>query len=86
MNNLLNFLFVTSFRYCLGRRTYIVSEFYSHFNANIDKLSYNTLMTMKKEILSCKDYGMSCDKEIWDAVLDLVLSEIVKRITEKDGE
>ena len=74
-------LYFTSFRYCLGRRTYIVSDFHDNFKEDIDKLSPNTLRIIKKELEDCKDFGMDCDKQYWDKVYDMVCDKLTGEVT-----
>jgi len=67
--NKLDMLYITSFRYCLGRRTYIVGMFKEFLFEDIDKLSYNTIAIMHKEINEAKSLGDDCDNEVWLEVL-----------------
>lgn len=61
-------------RYCLGRRTYIVSAFCHYVTPLLKQLSYKTKFVMKEDLDSFKrdvdnglySWGDECDKNEWD--------------------
>ena len=63
--NDLNLLVLATFRYSLGKMTYMTLFFGEFIENNIDITNDNTLNTIIEEIKSCKDYGMDCDEEMW---------------------
>lgn len=69
-----DFILISSFRYCLGRRTYIVSDFISWLleNYKIENLSENAKSIMIKDIEFNKkinNLGDDCDEELWIQLL-----------------
>jgi hypothetical protein len=80
----LNMLYITSFRYCLGRRTYIVGEFYDNFIEDYKYLNDKTLLSMEKDITDAYNLGDNCDKVIWHNVLILITTELKQREEKKN--
>ncbi len=67
-----------AFRYCLGRKTYAVSEMVSILICNWRKLKQHTQIQIKQEIADAKNrncLGMDCDIEQWNKVVDLKIKE-----------
>ena len=73
-------------RYCLGRRTYIVSAFCHYVAPLLRRLSHNTKYVMKEDLDSFQrdvdtglySWGDECDKAEWENFrkkLELNLSE-----------
>lgn len=78
----LNVLTVCSFRYALGRRTYIVNDIASFIINNIKQMQNRTLRLVVREILEAIDHdrlGDDCDKRDWQNVLQAAMSEIDRR-------
>ena len=66
---------LASFRYALGRQTYIVSEVVENILANWQGLSQNAKDTMKaeiKEAINNNNIGHSIDKESWNKIIELL--------------
>ncbi len=66
-------LIFCSFRYALGRSTYIVSEVVNLIIKYQNALAVNTIQLMQKEILAAfhdDAIGMECDEESWKRVLE----------------
>lgn len=65
---------ISAERYALGRMTYIVETTVNYILQEIenDKLSDSCLNVIKKDIKSCKDYGMECDKQQWLKLLNRI--------------
>ena len=80
----LDTLFLQSFRYCLGRTTYAVSDFCNLLIMHKDSLSDSTLRCIKRELKDAfaKDdcdrecnhnyraLGHDCDRDSWSFVLE----------------
>lgn len=67
MNRLdLQLLFISAFRYALGRRSYITSTMAHIIKDNSDVLTDQTVDLMIREIRNCKDLGMDCDRRAWE--------------------
>lgn len=65
---------VASFRYALGRQTYIVSEVVENIMANWQILSQNTKDKIKEEIEEASknnSIGHEMDKEQWNKIIEL---------------
>lgn len=65
---------VASFRYALGRQTYIVSEVVENILANWQVLSQNTKDRLKaeiKEAIENSSIGHNIDKESWNKIIEL---------------
>ena len=75
----LNMLYITSFRYCLGRRTYIVSDFSDNFIEDYKYLTTNTLNNIEHEIKNAFSLGDNCDKLKWENILKLIQIELKNR-------
>ena len=58
-------MLINSFRYCLGRRTYVVSDFVHEAIPILHWISKGGRSLMIREIESCKDFGMEMDKAEW---------------------
>ena len=73
MNNEdLNFLIITSFRYCLGRSTYVTSEFrniITKYNKEISKQNRDLMIKEIQEAKENDNLGMRMDEENWKKVL-----------------
>ena len=66
-------LIFCSFRYALGRRTYIVSTVAEIILKHKDVITNNTKHLMIKEILEAVEKnqaGMDCDVHMWKTVVD----------------
>lgn len=66
---------LASFRYALGRQTYIVSEVVENILANRQILSQNTKDKMKAEIeeaIENNSIGHDIDKEQWHKIIELL--------------
>lgn len=66
----IDFIMVTSFRYCLGRRSYAPSKFKEILLKNLDGLSDKSLELIVKEIKESDDLGMDCDKRTWLSIVE----------------
>lgn len=78
----LNVLTVCSFRYALGRRTYIVNDIASFIISNIKQMQNRTLKLIVREIVQAIDrdgVGDDCDKRDWQNVLQAAIAEIDRR-------
>lgn len=62
----LQLLFISAFRYALGRRSYITSTMAHIIKDNSDALTDHTVDLMISEIRHCKDLGMECDRRVWE--------------------
>lgn len=68
-------LMFCSFRYALGRMTYIVPSICDILKENVDKLDECHKVLMIKEITAAiekNDAGMNCDKREWESVLKVL--------------
>ena len=65
---------ISAERYALGRMTYIVELTVNYILQEIedDKLSDSCLNVIRKDIKSCKNYGMECDKQQWLKLLNRI--------------
>ena len=65
---------ISAVRYALGRMTYIVELTVNYILQEIedDKLSDSCLNVIRKDIKSCKDYVMECDKQQWLKLLNRI--------------
>ena len=65
---------ISAERYALGRMTYIVELTVNYILQEIedDKLSDSCLNVIRKDIKSCKNYGMECDKKLWIKLLNRI--------------
>lgn len=54
-----------AFRYCLGRKTYAVSDFVHEIIGQIENIDENIKNIMIREIDNSKDLGMTIDKAEW---------------------
>jgi len=80
----LDTLFLQSFRYCLGRTSYAVSDYCSMLITHKDSLSDSTLSCIKRELkdafakddcdrefnYSYRTLGHDCDRDSWSFVLE----------------
>lgn len=67
-----NFLVLCAFRYCLGRRTYIVSTCVDFLLANWDQLDNNTKTLILGETVDALDKGNAgdqCDIDCWNKLV-----------------
>lgn len=67
-----------AFRYCLGRRTYAVSDCVDNILNNWDKLTYQTKQLMFEEIeeaITGGNAGMQCDVYEWRRILEKDIDE-----------
>ncbi|MEJ8785075.1 hypothetical protein [Peptoniphilus sp. HCN-40583] len=71
-NQDLQLLFIASFRYALGRRSYITSAISDIIQNNVEVLTDNTVKLMIKEIQECENLGMDCDKEVWQYLAEFL--------------
>lgn len=68
-----NFLVLCAFRYCLGRRTYIVStcvDFLFDYWTELDKNTQKLITDEIREALEKGQAGDECDVERWQLLLD----------------
>jgi len=68
-----NFLVLCAFRYCLGRRTYIVStcvDFLFDYWAQLDKNTQKLIAEEMRDALEKGQAGDPCDVECWQRLLD----------------
>lgn len=66
---------LAAFRYCLGRRSYIVDPCCEYLIKNWDSFLKSTQNIIREEITQAivtKNCGMSCDEACWQKVLDNV--------------
>jgi hypothetical protein len=71
----LNMLAISSFRYALGRMTYIVGETADFLNSYKDQLTPNTKALIIREIEEAKGLGMKIDEEDWLRLRDILKQE-----------
>jgi len=67
-----------SFRYCLGRMTYAVSEMVGILINNWDNLKKHTqeqIQSEIKEAIKRENAGMECDVKEWEKILDLEVNK-----------
>ena len=67
-----------AFRYCLGRRTYAVSEMVTVLINSWDKLKPQTQRKIQEEIKEDMDRGNAgddCDVQDWKKILDLKVEQ-----------
>ena len=72
-------LLLCAFRYCLGRRSYIVSSMTSHLGDVWDEISPNFQNMIRREIDEAidKDYvGDKCDRDSWLDLLEKVQKDM----------
>lgn len=60
-----NALIICSFRYALGRSSYMPSWISDIISANKDYITNNTINIMIEEIETAPYYGDDCDKRMW---------------------
>lgn len=87
-----NYMLFYAFRYCLGRRTYAVSDFCDYATAHVTQIRTKELNLMVREIteyeLRDKDdpamkwLGDECDKAYWIKLRSVINDELIKRIEE----
>jgi len=61
-----------AFRYCLGRKTYVVSDMVEFLQENWNELSQKTKMMIQGEIKTAikeDNFGMEIDKKEWENLL-----------------
>ena len=68
-----HFLIICAFRYCLGRKTYVVSWICEIIEKEWSKLSKNDKQLIIKEIIAYKEIWnfTEMDKFSWDKILKL---------------
>jgi hypothetical protein len=86
-------MYFCAFRYCLGRMTYVVSDFCEEATRKIAQIRTKCLYLMDKEITEAEQWdkknpcahggrlGMDCDRSEW-----LKFREVVRKELEKRGE
>ena len=89
-----------AFRYCLGRMTYVVSDFCEYATANIRYIWTHDLELMDKEITEAQEHddtppagksfwgkrlGMDCDRADWLKLRGVIREELQRR-NNKKGE
>jgi len=81
MNNKeLNDLMVCSFRYAMGRRTYIASTISDILIKHKEELSTQSKESILRDIqraLNANNYGMDMDKEVWVKLQEELLNDKV---------
>lgn len=66
---------VYAFRYCLGRKTYCVSDCVNWLIANwytLEKIDQTLIVKEINEAFNTNNYGMDIDKREWERLLDFV--------------
>lgn len=58
-------MLINSFRYCIGRKTYVVSSFVHETIPLLHKVSKGGRSLMIREIEAATDLGMPMDKAEW---------------------
>mgnify|MGYP003442373814 FL=1 len=78
-NKDLELLWLTSFRYCMGRSTYIVDDFKQTFIKNYDTVPCPVRRIIERELSwefgkeeQYQNLGHSCDKKAWQDVLNFI--------------
>lgn len=64
-------MLICSFRYCLGRKTYVVRNCVDHLKKHWNKLNRIDKTLIQKEIKECDNLGFSCDIQDWNELLRL---------------
>ena len=84
-------MYFCAFRYCLGRRTYVVSDFCEYATKKIAQIQSKWLFLMDKEITDAENadkeekeiflhrLGDDCDKVEWLKFREVVRAELRKR-------
>ena len=72
-------LLVSSTRYALGRRSYIVGWTNDVINAHVPTIREPTLVTILKDIEWADDKGMEQDKQNWEKTYSIIYNEIKER-------
>ena len=74
-----NQIIVSSVRYALGRRTYIVKVTADYIKSVIDVIDEKFIDILINDIRNANDYGDNCDKEVWMDLLTFLEDEKKKR-------
>lgn len=77
-NYTFNMLVISSFRYALGRMTYIVGETVDFLSSYKSEINVETLRLIIREIEEAKNLGMKMDEEDWLRLRDILKQEISK--------
>lgn len=72
-------ILIYAFRYSLGRMTFAPITVIDNIKANIDKISTGDIELYIKEIKECSNYGMDCDKTVWNNFLKYLKTELNNR-------
>jgi len=90
-------IYFCAFRYCLGRMTYIVSNFCEEASRKINRINDHFLLLMEKELIEatqqdnaerargerCRTLGWDCDRDEWIKFTAVVSAEIDRRKLER---
>jgi len=70
-----NLMVVAAFRYCLGRRTYIVGSCVEWLKCYWHEFDANSKIIIAREIKECLEKGWAgdeCDVEDWESLLKFI--------------
>lgn len=90
-------IYFCAFRYCLGRKSYVVSDFCDEATRKIKLITDHFLLLMEKELTEAivkddedrakgecfKTLGWDCDRACWEKFLKTVSAEIFRRKLER---
>ena len=77
--NDINTLIICSFRYALGRKTYVVQEIIDIIHRHYDDLNFSAKNLIVREIrkeIVCNNAGMTCDQRDWQLCHDWLLNKM----------
>ena len=86
-------IYFCAFRYCLGRKSYVVSDFCEEATRKIRRINDHFLLLLEKELLEAirqddaerangdihRTLGWDCDRETWLDFTKIVSAEIDRR-------
>ena len=79
---------IYAFRYCLGRKTYAVSECVKYLTNHWDKICKTDRHLIHNEIreaIDKNDIGMDMDRQEWEKILSLELDDNDHMLLKADG-
>ena len=75
----LSAMLVSSVRYALGRRTYIVNWTCEFIENNLDLITLSNKKVMIRDIEYQKNYGDDCDEHDWLRLLNILKKNVEER-------
>ena len=76
--NVLSKLWIESFRYCITRKTYAVSEFCSNYREHFEQVPNHAKEIIEKDLFKEINRGLvghDCDREDWRSLYDFILQQ-----------